>query len=175
MTFRNKWMLFAAILGGAGGAWLWAQEPRTPVFRSKVDLVVLSFTVTDSKGRYINGLKPTDFRILEDGIPEKISTFAEGSRPATQVSEEGAARTLDGSVSERPAKPAVDPLSDAFVGTNVFVLFDTSNFMYRGFRARPGPVGFSGRVHFQPQRLARRNALAGTQRRHHGAAQGGRG
>jgi hypothetical protein len=24
-------------------------------------------------------------------------------------------------------------LGDAFVGTNVFVLFDTSNFMYRGF------------------------------------------
>ena len=50
----------AAILRRAG-------EPST-VFRVKVDMVVLSFTVTDSKGHYINGLKPTDFRILEDGI-----------------------------------------------------------------------------------------------------------
>ena len=47
--------------------WLWAQDQAT-VFRVKVDMVVLSFTVTDSKGHYINGLKPSDFRILEDGI-----------------------------------------------------------------------------------------------------------
>jgi len=44
-------------------------------------MVVLSFTVTDSKGRYVNGLKPTEFRILEDGIQQKIATFAEGSKP----------------------------------------------------------------------------------------------
>jgi VWFA-related protein len=30
-------------------------------------------------------------------------------------------------------KPGLDPRADAFVGTSVFVLFDTSNFMYRGF------------------------------------------
>src|ERR1700740_1877708 len=36
----------------------------------------------------------------------------------------GGGRTEGGPGLERP---------DAFVGTNVFVLFDTSNFMYRGF------------------------------------------
>jgi Ca-activated chloride channel family protein len=30
-------------------------------------------------------------------------------------------------------KPSLDGPADAFVGTNVFVLFDTSNFMYKGF------------------------------------------
>ena len=30
-------------------------------------------------------------------------------------------------------KPGIDPRADAFIGTSVFVLFDTSNFMYRGF------------------------------------------
>ena len=40
-----------------------------PTFRIKVDMVVLSFQITDSKGHYVNGLKPKDFRILEDGIP----------------------------------------------------------------------------------------------------------
>ena len=29
--------------------------------------------------------------------------------------------------------PGLDTRADAFVGTNVFILFDTSNFMYRGF------------------------------------------
>ena len=39
-----------------------------PTFRVKVDLVVLSFTITDRKGHYINGLQPKDFKIAEDGI-----------------------------------------------------------------------------------------------------------
>ena len=34
-----------------------AQDRERPVFRVKVDMVVLSFTVTDSKGRYVTGLE----------------------------------------------------------------------------------------------------------------------
>jgi Ca-activated chloride channel homolog len=95
---------------------------------------VLSFTVTDSKGKYINNLKPSDFRILEDGIPQKPATFAEGNRPAVQVLEDGGTKPLlPSEPGDLPAKPGLDPRADAFVGTSVFVLFDTSNFMYRGF------------------------------------------
>src|SRR5271169_6654285 len=61
-----------------------------PIFKVKVDMVVLSFQVTDNKGRYINGLKPKDFRVLEDGIPQKFVTFAEGSKPPVEVSSDGA-------------------------------------------------------------------------------------
>ena len=50
--------LLERVFIGAGAFWIWAQETKNPVFRTKVDLVVLGFTVTDSKGRYINGLKP---------------------------------------------------------------------------------------------------------------------
>jgi Ca-activated chloride channel family protein len=110
---------------------LWAQE--RPVFRVKVDMVVLSFTVTDSKGRNIPGLKPADFRILEDGIVQKLATFAEGNRPALQVNDDGSTRPLIATESGSPGKPGLDPRADAFIGTSVFVLFDTSNFMYRGF------------------------------------------
>lgn len=39
--------------------------------------VVLTVEVTDSKARYVNGLRPRDFQILEDGLAEKISTFEE--------------------------------------------------------------------------------------------------
>ena len=56
-----------------------------PTFRVKVDMVVLSFTITDSKGHYINGLQPKDFKIFEDGIPQKLATFAEGSKPPMDV------------------------------------------------------------------------------------------
>ena len=121
----------ALILSG-GMAWLLAQE--RPTFRVKVDMVVLSFTVTDSKNKYINNLKPGDFRVLEDGIPQKLNTFGEGNKAPLQVLEGGAVRPLTPAA---PAAPEVAPLADvradAFVGTNVFVLFDTSNYMYRGF------------------------------------------
>lgn len=110
---------------------LLAQEDKRPVFRVKVDLIVLSFTVTDSKGRYINGLKPKDFKITEDGIPQKMATFAEGNRPPIQLLDDGTSKTV---VAEGDAgKNTLDTRTDAFVGTNVFVLFDTSNYMYRGF------------------------------------------
>ena len=52
-----------------------AQEIERPTIRVQVDMVVLSFTVTDSKGKYITGLKPKDFKITEDGINQKINTF----------------------------------------------------------------------------------------------------
>jgi Ca-activated chloride channel homolog len=114
-----------------------AQQQR-PTFRVKVDMVVLSFTVTDSKGHYINGLKPADFRITEDGILEKLNTFGEGNKPPVQVLANGTTRPVtvtnsDGSAASGDNSGATELRSDAFVGTNVFVLFDTSNYMYRGF------------------------------------------
>jgi VWFA-related protein len=117
-----------------GGIWLWGQDPTSvkPTFKSKVDLVVLSFTVTDSHGKYVNNLKPGDFRITEDNIKEKLSTFAEGDKPAMQVMDDGSLKPMIRQ-EEVAGKPSLDGPTDAFVGTNVFVLFDTSNFMYKGF------------------------------------------
>ena len=132
MKFISKRVaILSSVAVGATTLLLWAQE--RPVFRVKVDMVVLSFTVTDSKGRYINGLKPSDFRITEDGIVQKLATFAEGNRPALQVNDDGSTKPLIGGESGAPGKPGLDPRADAFIGTSVFVLFDTSNFMYRGF------------------------------------------
>jgi Ca-activated chloride channel family protein len=116
----------------AGVPLLRAQDPgQRPVFRVKVDMVVLSFQVTDGKNHYIIGLKPGDFRILEDGIQQRISTFAEGAKAPLEVTSDGSTRPLI-EANRTTALPGMDK-PDAFVGTNVFVLFDTSNFMYRGF------------------------------------------
>src|ERR1039457_981615 len=106
-----------------GGVLLHAQSKR-PIFRVKVDMVVLSYQVTDSKNHYIKGLKPGDFRVYEDGILQKISTFAEGSNTPVAVAVDGTTRPL---LEAREATlPGIEK-PDAFVGTNVFVLFDTSN------------------------------------------------
>ncbi len=134
---------FGALIGSlavvGGGVWLFAQDAatgasaRTPVFKSRVDLVVLSFTVTDNKGKYVNGLKPADFRIMEDGIKEKLATFSEGNRPAMQILDDGTLKPMAPGEQPDGERLAATQASDAFVGTNVFVLFDTSNFMYHGF------------------------------------------
>jgi Ca-activated chloride channel family protein len=124
----------AAILAAIGvtTASLHAQQDGTR-FRIAVDLVQLNVAVTDNKGNYVTGLKPTDFVISEDGIAEKLATFEEGNGPTVRLS--GAA------LAAKPAVPADaqnsnDPnqtLAEAIAGSNVFILFDTSNYMYRGF------------------------------------------
>lgn len=132
MKLSGNWKMMGAAAALCGGALSLPAQER-PVFRVKVDMVVLTFTITDSRGRYITGLKPADFRILEDGIVQKVSTFGEGSKPAVQVLPDGNTRPII--VPEGTAEPeaALERRLDAFVGTNVFVLFDTSNYMYRGF------------------------------------------
>jgi Ca-activated chloride channel family protein len=128
---RKLGLIAGALMASGSLVWLAAQEGQRPVFRVKVDMVVLSFTVTDSKGRYINGLKPADFRVVEDGIVQKVATFAEGNKPAVQILDDGSTRPLIAAAPD--SRPGPDVRGDAFVGTNVFVLFDTSNYMYRGF------------------------------------------
>jgi Ca-activated chloride channel homolog len=116
--------------------WVHAQDQDQTTFHVKVDMVVLSFTVTDTKNKYVNGLKPGDFKIYEDDIPQKMATFAEGTRAPVQVLADGATRPLpagSAAANRQPGPGVVDLRSDAMTGTNVFVLFDTSNYMYRGF------------------------------------------
>lgn len=108
--------------GGAAG--------QSPIFRVKVDLVVLSVTVTNRHGRYVTDLKPSDFRVLEDGIEQKVAFFSEGNQAPVPVAGGGAPGSSGGG---EGGAVGLDLSSDTFVGTNVFVLFDTSNFMYRGF------------------------------------------
>jgi Ca-activated chloride channel family protein len=99
-----------------------------------VDLVQLNVAVTDSRGEYVTGLQPSDFTIVEDGIPQKIATFGEGNESSRRLdtdskSGDGGNKGQNGSA-ERVS--AAD-LSSMVAGANVFVLFDTSNYMYRGF------------------------------------------
>ena len=57
-------------------------------FSLKVDvpLVNLPIDVVTSNGQFIPGLKAENFKILEDGVPQKIDTFAQqGDKPITAV------------------------------------------------------------------------------------------
>jgi Ca-activated chloride channel family protein len=105
-----------------------------------VDLVQLNVAVIDKKGDYVTGLRPDDFKVTEDKIPEKIATFEEGNQFVNEIGSgsEDQGKTvapapatagpnaLEGK--ETPATPLARP-----AGANVFILFDTSNYMYHGF------------------------------------------
>jgi VWFA-related protein len=109
-------------------------------------MVQLNVAVTDEKGNYVTTLRPSDFDISEDGIPQKVATFEEGN--------EGPQNLLEAAQDpSHPKDPASDPdaahrrsdppragtqvgtmegIASAVTGSNVFILFDTSNYMFRG-------------------------------------------
>ncbi|MFL6451051.1 MAG: VWA domain-containing protein [Bryobacteraceae bacterium] len=133
MSKTVRTLIGTALLLATAGLWLYAQEQDQTTFHVKVDMVVLSFAVTDTKGKYVNGLKPKDFKIYEDDINEKLSTFAEGNRPPVQVLDSGDTRPLHAGTEAGDGAAQTVDLRAGTAGTNVFVLFDTSNYMYRGF------------------------------------------
>jgi VWFA-related protein len=102
-------VLFALVLS-AFVPMLNSQDDTSALYRVDVNMVVLTFRVTDKKGNHVSGLKPEDIHIFEDGIEQKIATFAEGSRLVRLVNN-----------------------GPGSAGTNVFILFDTSNRMYTSF------------------------------------------
>jgi Ca-activated chloride channel family protein len=123
-----------------------AQDDSTN-FRVNVVLVQLNVAVTDHKGDYIGGLHPEDFEVTEDKIPQHIATFEEGNESAVDVSHAGASadksagKSAPSAVAAKDAQPAA-PSTDTdqngvqvshAAGSNVFILFDTSNYMYRQF------------------------------------------
>ena len=113
-----------------------------PHIHVMVDLVQLNVAVTDSRGNYVTGLQPGDFTIAEDGIPQKIATFGEGNEPTRRLADapsiadghgNGATVAQKSPGGEAGEQLSASDLSSAVAGANVFVLFDTSNYMYRGF------------------------------------------
>ena len=106
------------------------------VFRVNVDMVQLNVAVIDRKGNYVTGLRPSDFEIIEDNIPQKMATFEEGNQeplmllnPAQPAPNPSPSTVAADSY---PGKPSASPRFSS-AGANVFILFDTSNYMYRGF------------------------------------------
>jgi Ca-activated chloride channel family protein len=104
------------------------------LFRFNVDMVQLNVAVIDRKGNYVTGLRPSDFAIVEDTIPQKMATFEEGNQGPiallnTSQLPAASSASSEGNSSSGPASAA----GFSSAGANVFILFDTSNYMYRGF------------------------------------------
>lgn len=148
-----KKIIVAGVLcaGLVSGAKVWRAAPQNApdtVFRVNVNMVQLDLAVTDKKGNYITGLSPWDFQVSEDGIAEKVATFGEENeapraledyprRGEEKVHTEAPSRPNkpghEGSLSPIIRKETPDHAASMVAGASVFILFDTSNYMYRGF------------------------------------------
>ena len=117
-----------------------AAQEETTHLRVNVVLVELNVAVTDSKGNYVTGLRPEDFAITEDKIPQKISSFEESGQPTFDAEEASTSPQTDSpgpaSLPQPAPRISAEPVtaSTSHVnGSSVFILFDTSNYMYRSF------------------------------------------
>src|SRR2546422_6964897 len=53
-----------------------AEEQGGDVISVDTNLVVLNVTITDAKERYVAGLKKENFRVFEDTIQQRITSFS---------------------------------------------------------------------------------------------------
>src|SRR5690242_12663133 len=82
-------------------------QEQDEVVRVRSNEVRLDVVVKDKKGRPIRDLKPSDFEVLEDGVPQKVESFRFVSRetaPANSESKDG--KSPDGPSTATPTAPA---------------------------------------------------------------------
>jgi Ca-activated chloride channel family protein len=58
---------------------------QVPTFAARTNLVVLSATAVDGKGRPVTDLRRDDFRVFEEGRPQRIEHFSEAEKLSARV------------------------------------------------------------------------------------------
>ncbi len=105
------------------------RDGRDGVFRTGIELVNVAATVTDARGRFVDGLTKDDFRVYEDGEPVEITQFDNERVPVSL----GIALDTSGSMDYRKmeaARNALDRFLHDLLGP------DDEIFLYR-FDDRP--------------------------------------
>src|ERR1700733_490744 len=102
------------------------QEPEY-VLHVESDLVLVNVTVRDKSGKFVQGLKPENFTILEDNKPQKVISFDVENVDAVPPSDVAQAKPLAGSPSAAlPPTAAPDgasQLAAQFKDRRLIVLF----------------------------------------------------
>ena len=106
----RRWGVPAAalvwVLGSASA--VCAQEPapgQGPRFESGAEAVALDLVVRDKKGRLVTDLRPEEIEVLEDGVPQKLTSFRI-TAPAAAAPAAAAAAAAANAVPPSGAAPA---------------------------------------------------------------------
>jgi len=89
-TVKGSWALAASVVlvcaalqvaRAQSGADKSQSDRGGPVFRNGVELVALTVTVEDKRGRYVSSLNAEDFRVFENGVQQHVQYFGGGEVP----------------------------------------------------------------------------------------------
>ena len=101
-----------------------ASQEQDDVVRVRTNEVKLDVVVKDKKGRPIKDLKPTDFEVYEDGVPQKVESFRfmmQGAeRPKPELKGDKSQATEATGPVEIPATPTAPRRSTPAVTALVF-------------------------------------------------------
>lgn len=103
------------------------------VYRTNVDEVLLNCTVIDKAGRIVTDLKPDDFRVWEDGVPEHINSVEHDDLPVSMgilIDNSGSMRDKRAAVNEA----AMNFLKDSNPADRSFIVnFSDRAYLDQGF------------------------------------------
>ena len=149
----SPWRLVALVVVSLHGQQ--AQQPARPAdehgfrFKSGVELINVTATVSDASGRFVSGLRKEDFVVYEDDQPVEVTHFSAERVPVSL----GIVLDTSGSMAGEKMRAAQSAL-DRFL----FDLLDQEDeiFLYR-FSNVPGPA--SG-LDERPAALCRARSVA---------------
>ena len=100
-------LAIVGVLGVAASPTLWGQQDQRFRFKTSIDLVNVSATVTDANGRFVRSLTRDDFVVYEDGVPQPVSYFSNERVPVSL----GIALDTSGSMAGEKIRSAQDALN----------------------------------------------------------------
>jgi Ca-activated chloride channel family protein len=82
-TPEHRHRLRVLCVGSALCVWSCVLVAQNAPFRSRVDIVQVTVSVTDALGRLITGLTQSDFQVFEDGVEQTITQFTDQRAPVS--------------------------------------------------------------------------------------------
>jgi VWFA-related protein len=87
------------------GSGLAVAQDKPPTFPSAVDIVTVDVVVSDRKGNTVGGLGRGDFTLLEDGVPQEITSFESVASAAEEHATASGPAAYDPRVSTNAGSP----------------------------------------------------------------------
>src|ERR1700676_4813297 len=130
-------VVLVALVSGALGVPLHGQQsqpaPRSPEpegsfrFRSGIELINVTATVSDVNGRFVEGLRQEDFVVYEDDQPQAVTHFSSERVPVSLGIALDTSQSMSGE-KIRQARSAIDRLLEALADAqDEFFLYRFSN------------------------------------------------
>jgi VWFA-related protein len=103
-----------------------AQQSEDYTFHAETEIVLVNVSVRDKSGKFVDDLKPEDFKIVEDGKQQKILSFDVENTdaiPSMQVAQAATTLSQPATASTQPAAVSAAKPDEQFKDHRLIVLF----------------------------------------------------